>query len=452
MKVVLVRCPSYGVLHPPLSLAYLAAALRAQNHRVISMDLNIQLFNELPEEDKQTYWDLNRAEIWQDRSLIEKIISKKRIERWVEEIVHREPDFVGFSVYTTNLLTSLILMEKIKAKNARIRIIFGGPCCRRDNGVAESLMRHEYVDMVVIGEGEITLQEIVHSYEKRGAVKRSKGMMAKLDGEVVDCGIREPISDLNNLTFPDFSDFNFDVYKEKLVPVLASRGCNHNCAFCDEKSFWTKYRWRDANNVVEEIKSHIMNYGVRTFRFNDLIINGKLSELEKFCARIISEGIEIRWGGYIRVRTMGKKLIEMMKRAGCYFLFAGIESGSQNMLNKFKRGMNIEVAEQLLQSFAEAGISIHTGWIVGFPDESFSDFKQTIDFIKRNRKYIGRVAPANLLTIPPGSPMGKCPLRFGVKNVVHPGEWSDSSTTLNIRRARLAYFNRNMAHTNGDVE
>lgn len=76
IKVALVTCPEYGVLHPPLSLAYLAAVLRKRDYEVVSFDLNIQLFNELPKEQRDIYWDLSNSELWRDRGIIEKTISK----------------------------------------------------------------------------------------------------------------------------------------------------------------------------------------------------------------------------------------------------------------------------------------------------------------------------------------------------------------------------------------
>jgi anaerobic magnesium-protoporphyrin IX monomethyl ester cyclase len=446
MRIALVTCPQYGVLHPPLSLAYLTAALRSRGHTVMPLDLSIQLFNELTEEERDAYWDINRPDRWWSEVSIKNIIKEERIDSWARAILQMNPDIVGFSVYTTNLLTSLMLAEKIKAKNDRIKIIFGGPFARRDNGIAGSIINYAYVDAVVVGEGEMALQEMVDSYEKNGKFAFCSGTMIKIDDKIVDGGIRPSIQSLDDLSFPDFSDFNFGIYKERLMPMLASRGCPHNCAFCNEKSFWQDYRWRTADNIIRELKQQISNYRISTFRFNDLLLNGNLGELEKFCDKIIQDRIKIKWSGYITVRKMTDELIVKMKNSGCYFIFVGIESGSQGILNKFKKGIKIEIAEELLQSFTRAGISTHTGWIVGFPDESFADFKQTIDFIKRNEKYISRVAPASQLTIPPGSLMAKYPSMFGVKRIIHEGEYEDSLTTLKLRQTRLNYFNKYISY------
>lgn len=453
MKVVLITCPSYGILHPPLSLAYLAAVLRNRGHEVASLDLNIQLFDEMPESERDIYWNINMPHLWFDRDIIEKTISKEKLDAWAEVIIQKKPNVVGFSVYCTNLLASLMLAERLKARNNKIKIIFGGPYIRRDNAVAESVINHACVDIIVVGEGENTLEEIMYSYEKDGRFGNCRGAIIKRDGQIIDCGSREPISELDDLPFPDFSDFNFDIYKERLIPLLSSRGCLYNCAFCNEKSFWQDYRYRTADNIIQEVKHQIINYEISTFRFNDLLLNGNLSELEKFCDRVIRVGLGIKWGGYITARKMEKKLIAKMKKSGCYFIFFGIESGSQNVLDKFKKGVNVGQVEELLQLFTEIGISVHTGWIVGFPNETFGDFRQTIDFIKRNKKYIDRVAPANLMSIPPGSPIYANPIMYGVKHIVHAGEYLDSTTTLRIREARLDYFNKYMAYTDkGSVE
>ena len=444
-KVALVTCPEYGVLYPPLSLAYLAAALRNRDYEVISFDFNIQLFNEFTQEQRDIYWDLSNSELWRDRKIIEKTVSKERFDAWAEAILREEPSLVGFSIYSTNEFTSLMLADRIKAKNDKIKIIFGGPFISRENVVAENLINQPCVDIVVIGEGEITLQEHVENYEKTKEVRYCKGSIIKSGGQIIDCGMRKPISDLNSLPFADFSDFKFASYKESLVPLLASRGCLFNCAFCNEKSFWQDYRYRSANDVIAEIKLQILNYGITDFRFNDLMLNGNLNELENFCDRLIQEGIKITWSGYITVRKMDRRLVEKMKHSGCKFLFFGIESGSQNILNKFKKGVEIIVAEELLRLLAGVGIRVHTGWIVGFPDESDSDFKQTVDFIKRNRQYMERISPPNLMSIPPGSPIFKDPIKFGVKRFISAADWFDNTTTLETRQARLDYLNKYIA-------
>ncbi|MCX5713909.1 MAG: radical SAM protein [Candidatus Omnitrophica bacterium] len=447
MRVVLITCPSYGVLHPPLSLALLSASLKNQGHEVVTLDLSIKLFNELPEEKREIYWDLDRAALWHDKGFAESMVGEERINEWVELLVGLKPDILGFSVYSTNLQVSLLLAQKLKIKNDRIKVIFGGPFCRRDNGVADSIINYSYVDIVVSGEGEITLQEIVASYEKYGKVEFCNGALIKLNNQAVYCGHRQPLDNLDSLPFADFSDFDFSMYKERLVPILTSRGCLYNCAFCNEKSFWQVYRNRSAVNIFQEIKQIISKYAINTIRFNDLLLNGNLIELEKLCDMLIQDNTKIQWGGYITVRKMNKSLIMKMRASGCYFIFAGIESGSQNILNKFKKGVRLEEGEELLRLFAEAGISTHTGWIVGFPDESFSDFKQTIDFIRRNNRYIDRVAPASLLTIPPGSPICDHPDMFGVKRVIHAGDYTDNTTNLKLRQTRLEYFNKYIAYT-----
>ncbi len=445
MKIVLVTCPAYGRLHPPLSLACLTAALRHCSYQVTALDLNIQLYNEFSKEQRDVYWDLFNSQLWRDSSIVERIISKERLEAWVETILQKNPQAVGFSVYSSNEIVSLMLAEKIKKKNNGIQIIFGGPFIRRDNGVAQSIINNAYVDLVVIGEGEGALQEIAQAYEAKKEIMHCPGVLLKSGGQIVDCGQREPVHDLDSLPFSDFSDFRFEDYAEPLVPLLSSRGCLYNCGFCNEKTFWQSYRCRSAANVTEEIKQQILKYGINKFRFNDLMLNGNLEELEKFCDLIIQSGLKITWGGYISVRKMGSQLIKKMKESGCDFLFMGIESGSQSILNKFKKGIQIEVAEELLRGLSRAGISAHTGWIVGFPDESSVDFQQTLDFIKRNRSYMSYIAPANIMSIQPGSPVYQDPVKFGVKQIIHAGNWVDNITTLEIRQSRIKYFNKYIA-------
>ena len=150
---------------------------------------------------------------------------------------------------------------------------------------------------------------------------------------------------------------------------------------------------RTPENIVSEFKSIKEKYGAPTVRFNDSLINCNITSLETFCDLLIKEKIGMQWMGNARIRPeMTCELLSKMHQAGCMGLWYGIESGSQRILDKMKKGYSLETARKVIQDTARNGIRVLIFMIVDFPEETTSDFEQSVDFLQQNKDYIDQVS------------------------------------------------------------
>jgi len=396
-KIALIQCPAWGRQNPPLAISILATYLRRNDKEVYLFDLNNALFHEVKNEDKLS-WQLSNEAFWENKAKVLEFASKydRLLDYFVREILETEANIVGFSTFNSSKELSLLIASKIKKLDRNIKIIFGGPHCAPhiQGGV---IIKDDTVDMIVIGEGEVTLNELIDIIEKRGDVDFCSGTWLRKEGKIIECGKRAPIKDLNELPFVDFSDFPLDAYSEPYrLPLYLSRGCPNKCVYCNENVFWQTYRFRSGKRVFEEMKYQLSKQKqVSHFDFVDSLVNASVNELSYLADLIIEEDLKITWGGQAMIRSfMTPELLKKLKRSGCVCLAYGMESGSQKVLDLMRKGFKVEEATRVIRDTHNAGIDAVTNFMFGFPGETDEDFEKTLDFITQNREYISTVNPS----------------------------------------------------------
>jgi len=387
MKVALVQCPLWGINQPPPGLAYLSAALRAAGHEVEVFHFELELFHSVdPALRKHFQSDMGYDQVYSLLGI------EGFLDRWAERVVESGARMVGVSMFYMTEYVSLQLVSKIKELNPMIAVVLGGPSC--DRGVhGPSFIQREDVDAVTVGEGEWTVVEIADALEADGALVRPiPGVLARIDGSVVDGGDRPLIEPVDEIAFPDYADFDLTRYaRPNTLALFTSRGCPNRCKFCSERKFWRKYRARSAENVFEEIRGHYEN-GVRRFYLVDSLINGNMRQLEELMDRIIESNMEIRWYGMAMLRKeMTRELLEKMARAGCLLLQYGIESGSRRVRKDMGKRESVDLVHRILRDTHGAGIRIQGLFIVGYPTERYRHFLATLWFIYRNSRFFDYV-------------------------------------------------------------
>ena len=261
-----------------------------------------------------------------------------------------------------------------------------------------------------MGEGEGALASGV---ERNGDFSGISGTIIPVGGGYLDNGRARPI-DINRIPFPTFEQFDLNKYTEKTLPMLSSRGCIARCAFCDDHLTWGRYRYRKAEFVLDELRWHVKKNGISHFWFNDLLINGSNKHLERLCDLIIERGLDIRWIALAIVRRdTTEALLKKMRRAGCYTLNYGIESGSDKILKRMGASYTVSEAEQVLELMRRADINTQLNFIVGFPGETEAEFMETLQFIRRNREWICGISNLNTCTLVENSPLGNSPGSYG---------------------------------------
>lgn len=415
--IILVICPTWDIAQPPVGLAYLKAYLRQKGYNAKCFDFNIDLYKCIKD---KSWWNLNNPELFILKKEFETVKSTiiSFIKKWAKQILSEKSKIIGFSLYMSTVNTSLLLAKELKKQQPNIKLIAGGPEATR---IKDKIQKENIFDYIIKGEGEVFLHNVVEQIKKS-----------------TDIGYTDKfIKDLDFLPFPDYSDFNLSLYtKPYQLPIVTSRGCIGNCTFCADKPLWKIYRYRHAENIYDEIKYMAKKYAVKNFEFVDSTMNGNLKELSKLCDLIIKNRIKIKWSGKAILRKdMNFKLLKKMKQAGCMSLAYGMESGSQTVLNDMGKNIKVEEAEKIIKDAFKAGIDVCCFLIIGYPIETENDFQLTLDFIKRNYKYIKEFDQITGCHIEYNSYLGQNLDRYKIE--FKKDGWHSPNSTPTIRKRRL---------------
>lgn len=367
-SIYIVNTPPSWTKTPPLALFYLKNYLTANNVAAEIIDLNINLFKRLPYLKKE-WLTLNEDFETNLFSLVEKKFPFF-LKSFLTKIKNAE--FIGFSLLKRNASFAFSLAEKIRLKYPSKQIVFGGP----HTFFLDKAGKLNPHDFWVIGEGEIPLLKIVQNNPQK--IYRF-----------------EELSELDALPFLDFDGRDITCYS-RYIPLLSSRGCIYNCSFCSEKLLFKKFRHHSPKYIVEQINLIIRKYGINTFIFCDSMINYENQWLESFCDLIIKNNLSIKWEAQIRIKKdFPLELARRLKQSGCYNLFIGMESGCDRTLEKMNKKITAKESLNFFKILNKAGLHFEVSLIVGYPQESETDFQETLSFIATNKNLIPKIAQVN---------------------------------------------------------
>ena len=307
------------------------------------------------------------------------------------------------------------------------------------------LKYHSSIDAISFTEADHTFPIFLEQLEKSGQAHPVSGFAVKSpNGQIIAGEEPASVDNLDELPFADYSEFNPQDYTKNLIPISTSRGCINRCTFCSESPHWRRYRRRSAQSILNEMKYQLGIYPhTNEFWFNDSLINGDIKMLEELCNLIVSGDMKIRWGGQGMIRKeMTGELLHKMKKAGCYIISYGVESGSNKILNLMRKGYTVDLAEKVIRDTHGAGISVIFNIITGFPGEDEESFCETKDFVMRCRKYASHIElPVYLLL--KGSYIFNHLDEFGIAPINYVEDWQlkwktiDNQNTYEIRKKRL---------------
>ena len=396
--ILLVTLPPWDVETPNIGLGYLAEYLERKGLKVKVFDFNTEFFNKF--KYKYGYlWKMHNQRYWFNEEKFKKLfeLMKDEVENCVNKIIKSEIKIVAFSVANPKERITIEVIKKIKKIKPDIRVILGGPVCNYEGSrflFTDKIPK--LIDYYVIGEGEETLYRIVKTIKNKGGNQKLKGVVFYNNGKYSKLLLREPIDYEKIDIFPTYSQFDLKKYTNpKMITVQWSRGCIGNCSFCPNRDIWKGYRTRSPRSIFNEIKYHVEKKNIRDFSVCDSTINGNLKNLESVCNLIIESGLKIRWSGLAIPKSMNYKLLEKMKKSGCYRLEYGVESGSEHVLGLMEKLHHSKEAEKIIKMTHNAEIMTIIFIIVGFPGETKKDFGETLNFIKRNKNYIDLVRSVN---------------------------------------------------------
>lgn len=336
-------------LHPPIMLGYATAVCKKAGHRVDLIDAPALEISE-----GQT----------------------------IERISRLKPEYVVMLTSTASSESDAELARKIAGKTGAKTIAVGSHA----TAMPEETIKAGF-DLVARGEYDYTISEIASSKKP----EEVEGISFKKGEKIVHNKGRALIKDLDGLPFParEFlpnEKYYSALYRNPFTFVLAGRGCPHQCIYCAGPQLMSGrgYRMRTAKNVVAELKHLKENYAFKSILFNDDTLNVNKKYLLELCDLIVKEKANTPWIAYSRVDSVDREIAQAMKKAGCFLVKVGFESGCDDLLKSMKKGSRAttEQARKATRFFKEAGIQVHGTFVFGMPGETNKTIRKTIDFAK----------------------------------------------------------------------
>ena len=261
------------------------------------------------------------------------------------------------------------------------------------SALPEEILAQPDIDAAVIGEGELTMAELVDTIQM-GTMDfdRIKGLGFKRGGRIILNPNREFIPDLDTLPMPYWRGLAKGKYillptgfkhQTKYFSILTARGCPFNCNFCGSGVVFKRfYRSRSPENIFQEIRWLYNNHGARYIHFVDDTFTIKKANVIGLCRMLIDAGIKITWQCNGRADTIDLEMLEFMKKAGCNLISYGVESGDPQILEGIGKNITLDDVSRAVADTKKTGILSHTYFMVGNLGETWSSVNRTIRFIE----------------------------------------------------------------------
>lgn len=388
MRIMLIHpsIPAYGgketfrSFYPPLGLACIAAPLLILGHDVRIVDAGIEQLGP---------------------------------EGMLMRALDFQPDIVGFRCQFINYPMGLNVAKQIKEGLPNCKVIFGGP--HMGLVADQAISDHPYVDAVVHGEGEHTLQEYVEAVSNNLDMSDIAGLIWRdHEGNSVRNAARAVAKTIDEFPMPAIELLPMYLYRMmNFFTIEGHRGCPNQCTFCSLPTVQTrKVRYKSPEVFVAEMERLVYEYGINRFE----ILEPNFTILKRWahevCNLIISRKLPVQWIARSYPELVDEPTLRLMKQAGCYKIYYGIESGSAQILKAYKKVTKVGQGKEAIRISKAVGLQVYCDFLVGGPGETEETVQETIDFVKETKP---DYADVSLIAPFPGTAMYDKAEELGVK-------------------------------------
>lgn len=349
-----------GAVLPPLGILYVAGVLEKEGFDVEVLDANADEVN---------------------------------AEGVVKFVGEKNPMILGMTGTSLSFGENIKIATQIKELHPDITIVLGGVHAQGD---PKGALSYGCFDFVVPDEGEITMLDLARTLESGGDVENVKGLFYYKDGEPYSTGKGELVDDLDELPFParhllgDITRYHQKAFGYRYKPhttMFTQRGCPFRCVFCSSSKqfreiFDKKIRAHSVDYVRREIQHLQDNWGIREIYFADDTFNLKKKRVHELCDMIIEHFPKLKWSCNFEANICDEELIDHMRRAGCWLIQMGVETGNAEIMKTIDKGITLEQVRLATDMAARAGMAIKTSFIIGNPGETKETIAETIQFAK----------------------------------------------------------------------
>jgi anaerobic magnesium-protoporphyrin IX monomethyl ester cyclase len=351
MRIALVQVPPrsefdrHWARFPSLGIAYVASSLRAGGHTVELLDGKL------------------------DGLTVDDIVTRVR---------GQPPDLVGIPCMTVEYPRAVEIARRIKHERADVPVMVGGA---HVNAVGPGALEEgEGFDYACVGEGEHLVCELADALERDGDPSTIPGLVSRGGDGLVVGPPRPPPDDYDALPFPAWDLFR----PVKTLPLITHRGCPFKCVFCSHNSGF-KPRYRTPANVLDEVEQVLERFGPTCIRVEDETFGLHMGRTKAILEGIIARGFHrrVQFSAQTRVHRVDEEFIRLLKTANFETLELGVETGNPEVLRKIKKGITLEQVEYAVALAKANGLKVWCKFILGHPDETHAEIRDTVDFIAK---------------------------------------------------------------------
>lgn len=418
-KVLIVDLNNFASF-PTLAVGILTAALR--NHG-FDVTLLSPLAYDVPAAERERAENI--LDHWQRRihlttlqPLIKVRNALRRMREWyisrphptvlceVKKALRARPQAILLSAYLQHFST-IKAIGKL-AEQAGIPLIVGGPAFSQASTI-EAWVSLPGLTALVGGEVDISLPKLLKTLLSGGCIRGFPGVVMP-DG--TSAAPAPPFRDLDASPVPDFTDFPWDRYPVKIIPLMASRGCQWNkCNFCSDivSVSGRTFRARSVESVLHEMREQSNRHATKNFLFLDLKLNSNPALFRGIIENAQRTVRGAEWIGTVHVdlrrdNGLSRADLKAAAKSGMRRVSFGLETGSQRLLDAMDKGCSVEANSEFIRNAHEAGISVRCTMFKGYPGETAEDLERTATFLKVHMDYIDRVR-FNEFSILAGTPI-----------------------------------------------
>jgi anaerobic magnesium-protoporphyrin IX monomethyl ester cyclase len=324
--------------------------------------------------------------------LVDGIAERISTEEFVKRCVEYKPDFVLLEVSTASIRQDLETIRGIKAGLPGVPVGVAG--LLPEAGTTSFLDGYPEIDYAFQGEYEFTLLEVIQALDAGGIRKDHLGLTCRDEEGKVIVNARRPLEkDINQFPWPARKHLPMLKYHDlpggipgPSLQMWASRGCPFHCTFCAWPQIMyggDRYRTRDPIDIVDEIEAMVKEYGYKSAYFDDDTFNLGKKRMMKMADEMIRRKLNIPWAIMARADTSDEETLAKMKEAGLMSVKFGVESASQEIIDRCEKGLDLSRVENAVKTVKRLGINLHLTFTFGLLGETRETIRQTINFAKK---------------------------------------------------------------------
>ncbi len=302
----------------------------------------------------------------------------------VEQLKQMNPDVIGFTVWTDFWFPTWKTIQLVRKHLPECLIVLGGPHC---SVYPQETLLSSKADYLVSGDGEDAILKLLKGLDNNRNINNIPGLWCNDGNKTIAPKVSNAIvEEVTKIPAPDRTLLPYKRYNSVLnsndfeTTMVTSRGCPHKCVFC--KMHAQKVYARSADQVIEEFEK-IVDMGITDIQIYDDTFTWSKKRVMAICKGIIEKNIKVNWAIRDRVSKADPEMYALMKKAGCYRIHFGVESGSPEILKASGKGVTLEQAYHAVFLAKKVGFSTMTYYMFGFLDEKYSDALKTIDVAKK---------------------------------------------------------------------